>query len=321
MRAPLKQAIVIGNATIDETFALAALPRTGESVLAAPPTRDLGGKGANQALLLARAGLAVRLVARIGGDPEGAFLRARLAAEGLAAGLIEGAAPTDRSLILLDRTGENCIVTTDEAAAAMTPQDAERALADTEAGALLLVQGNLGYETTRAALAAARTRGLLTVLNPAPVKDAFRHLWPLVDLAVLNEREAERLADATGENGARRIVAAGAHAAVVTLGARGAILVHAGGTAASPAAAAEPVDTTGAGDTFTAVLAAARFARGFGWKEALGAAAAAAAVTVGRRGAFAAFPTRAEIGAILCRGGKEGKGEGQGLRPCTPLGP
>jgi ribokinase len=303
MRAPALPAIVIGNATIDETFALAALPRTGESVLAAPPRRDLGGKGANQALLLARAGLAVRLVARIGRDPEGAFLRARLTAEGLAGGLIEGAEPTDRSLILLDRMGENCIVTTDAAAGAMTPADAERALADGQAGAILLMQGNLGFETTRVALAAARARGLVTVLNPAPVKDEFARLWPLLDLAVLNEREAECLAGAAGEEAARRIVAAGAHTAVVTLGARGAVLAHESGIETSTAAPAEPVDTTGAGDTFTAVLAAARFARGLGWNEALRAAAQGAAITVGRRGAFAAFPTRGEIAAILAVGG------------------
>jgi len=299
MRAPATEAIVIGNATIDETFSLAALPRPGESLLAGPPTRDPGGKGANQALLLCRAGLRVRLVARIGRDPEGAFLRGRLAAEGLAAGLIEGREPTDRSLILLDRAGENCIVTTAAAAGAMTPADAERAVGDGPAGALLLLQGNLGSETTRAALVAARARGLVTVFNPAPVKDAFSCLWPLVNLAVLNEQEAERLTGAADAEAARRIVAAGAQSAVVTQGARGAVLVGEGRAEASPAAPAKAVDTTGAGDTFAAVLAAARFGRGLSWKAALGAAAAAAAITVGARGAFASFPTRAAMTALL----------------------
>ncbi|HWA81489.1 MAG TPA: PfkB family carbohydrate kinase [Acetobacteraceae bacterium] len=299
MRTPLRQAIVIGNATLDETFALDALPRPGESVLSGPPTRDPGGKGANQALLLARAGLAVRLVARIGRDPEGAFLRARLAAEGLAAGLIEGAEPTDRSVILIDGTGENCIVTTAAAANAVTPVDAERALAEASADTLLLLQGNLSFETTRTSLAAARARGLVTVFNPAPVKDEFASLWPLASLVVLNEQEAKRLAGREGEEGLKRILAAGADSAVVTLGARGALLLHAGGLERSPAAPAVPVDTTGAGDTFTAVLATARFARQLGWKQALTAAAAAASITVSARGAFASFPTRAGLAEIL----------------------
>jgi ribokinase len=299
MRAPLKQAVVIGNATLDETFALDLLPRPGESVLAGPPTRDPGGKGANQALLLARAGLAVRLVARIGRDTEGVLLRARLAAEGLAAGLIEGPEPTDRSVILIDRTGENCIVTTAAAAGAMTPEDAERAIEGAPTGALLLLQGNLSFETTRAALVAARARGLVAVFNPAPVKDEFAGLWPLVSLAVLNEQEAGRLAGVAGEKGMRRIVAAGAESVVVTLGARGALLLHEGGVEMSPAAPAEPVDTTGAGDTFTAMLAAARFARRLGWRQALAAAAAAASVTVSARGTFASFPTPAAISTIL----------------------
>ncbi|HUA78270.1 MAG TPA: ribokinase [Acetobacteraceae bacterium] len=299
MPAPPIQAFVIGNATIDETFTLASLPRAGESLLAASPTRDPGGKGANQALLLARAGLDVRLIARIGRDPEGAFLRARLVAEELGAGLIEGTTPTDRSLILLDQAGENCIVTTDEAAGAMTPEDAERTLSRAPAGSLLLLQGNLGFETTRAALIAGRARGLVTVFNPAPVKDEFTEFWALVSLVVLNEREADRLAGAVGEKGARRIVAAGAKAAAVTLGARGAVLVHEGGIETSLAHPAKVVDTTGAGDAFTAMLAAARFAHRLGWREALAAAAAAAAITVSARGAFAAFPTRAALVAIL----------------------
>jgi ribokinase len=299
MRPPHEQAFVIGNATIDETFALASLPRPGESLLAAPPTRDPGGKGANQALLLARAGLDVQLIARIGRDPGGTFLRARLAAEGLATGLVEGAEPTDRSVVLLDQAGENCIVTTAAASEAMTPEDAERALAAAPPGALLLLQGNLGFETTRAALIAGRARGLVTIFNPAPVKDAFASLWPLVSLAVLNEREAALLA---GEDGPRRIVAAGAEAAVVTRGARDAHLVHKGGTETTPAVPAKVIDTTGAGDAFTATLAAARFGRGLDWKAALTAAATAAAVTVSRRGAFAAFPIRAELTAILAAG-------------------
>ncbi|HUC17325.1 MAG TPA: PfkB family carbohydrate kinase [Acetobacteraceae bacterium] len=299
MHTPLRQAIVIGNATLDETFALESLPRRGESVLSGPPTRDPGGKGANQALLLARAGLAVRFVARIGRDPEGAFLRARLEAEGLAAGLIEGAEPTDRSVILIDRTGENCIVTTAAAADALTPADAERALAEASAETLLLLQGNLSFETTRAALTAARARGLVTIFNPAPVKDQFARLWPLASLVVLNEQEAERLAGTAGEEGLRRILAAGAESAVVTLGAQGALLLHEAGLETCAAAPAEPVDTTGAGDTFTAILAAARFAHRLGWTDALAAAAAAASITVGARGVFASFPTRPAISRIF----------------------
>jgi ribokinase len=297
--APPTQAFVIGNATIDETFVLASLPRPGESLLAAPPIRDARGKGANQALLLARAGLDVRLIARIGRDPDGAFLRPRLAAEGLAAGLIDAAEPTDRSVVLLDQAGENCIVATAAASKAMTPEDAERALAAAPPGALLLLQGNLAFETTRIALIAGRARGLVTIFNPVPVKDAFASLWPFVSLAVLNKREAPLLA---GEDGPRRIVAAGADAAVVTRGASDAHLVHKGGTETTPILTATVVDTTGAGDTFTAILAAARFGHDLDWRAALAVAASAAAITVSRRGAFAAFPTRAELAAILCGG-------------------
>ena len=257
-----------------------------------------GGKGLNQAVLLARAGLEVRFVARIGRDAEGAAVRACLARENLAAELIEGVEPTDRSLILLDSAGENCIVSTAAAAAAMTAAEAVAALADPAPGALLL-QGNLSVATTRAALEAARSRGFVTVFNAAPVNPAFSTFWPLVNLAVVNEREAEQLTGRAGEEAARQIIAAGAEHAVVTLGAKGALFANRAGIEMRPAVAARAVDSTGAGDTFTAVLAAAHFARGLAWPAALDAAAAAAAITIGARGALASFPSSKALAAIL----------------------
>ena len=293
------RAIVIGNATIDETFVVPTLPQAGETVLADARGCDIGGKGANQAVLLARAGLEVLLVVRIGRDPAGERIRTRLAAENLASGLIEGPEPTDRSLVLLDSSGENSIVSTRAAAQAMTAQEAVAALADTAPPALVLLQGNLALESTTAALETARARGLVTVFNAAPVKEGVARLWHLVSLAVVNEREAAQLTGSEGEAAAQRIVAAGADAAVVTLGEQGAVFVDRAGALRSPARAAQCIDSTGAGDTFTAVLAAARFARGLGWPAALALAAAAAAVTIGAPGAMASFPSRAVLDAIL----------------------
>lgn len=294
-------AIVIGNVAVDETFAVPALPCAGESLLADPPTRDLGGKGANQAVVLARAGMKVRFVARMASDDEGHFVHSRLATEQLDGDLIRGPQPTDRSILLLDPNGENCIVTTAAAVRAMTPADAERAMTGAPDGSLLLLQGNLAFPTTRAALVAARARNMTAVFNPTPVTPEFASLWPLVSLTVLNEREATLLAAAAGEDGLRRIIAGGAQSAVITLGERGAILMHEGGLETVPAEPAEVVDTTGAGDTFTAVLAAARFGRGLSWKHALVAAAKSAAITVASRGAFASLPSRAALSDMFRR--------------------
>ncbi|MGH7117649.1 MAG: PfkB family carbohydrate kinase [Acetobacteraceae bacterium] len=295
------RAIVIGNAALDETFPLAALPRAGETVLTGEPTLSPGGKGANQAVILARAGLSVRLVARIGADREGACLRARLAVERLADGLIEGPERTDRSLILLDRAGENCIVSTASAARALTASEAEGAINGITAPALVLLQGNLTVETTKAALQRARARGFVTVFNPAPVAQEFASLLPYATLVVANAREAEVLTGCTDEAAARSLVAAGAECAALTLGPQGALFADATHVTTTPALPAPCVDATGAGDTFTAVLAAARFARGLAWPAALSAATAAAAITIGKRGTFTAFPTARELARIFDR--------------------
>jgi ribokinase len=137
------------------------------------------------------------------------------------------------------------------------------------------------------------------VFNPAPVDPGFAALWQLADLVVLNRTEARDLTGKDAEDAATHIRAAGAARVAVTLGADGAVLQAADRMHRIPAAPATVRDTTGAGDTFTAILAAALFARRLSPEAALRCAARAAAITVGRRGTLQAFPTTAELAAIL----------------------
>lgn len=295
------RAIVIGNLTLDESFPLPRLPGPGETLLAEGCTRDLGGKGANQAVLLARAGIATRLAARIGRDANAIELRAQIAREGLEPdGLIGTDAPTDRSIILLAADAENSIVSTALCARAMDEADVATALRGSEAGDLLAMQGNLRASVTRHALALARERGLRTMFNPSPIHADFAALWQLIDLAVLNRAEAEQLTGSPDPAEAcRRIRASGAGRAVVTAGADGAVMAEGDAIHVAAAAPASVRDTTGAGDTFAAILAAALFARRLPAPEALRRAARASAITVSRRGTLAAFPSAAELRAIL----------------------
>jgi ribokinase len=297
------RAIVLGNVTLDETLAVPALPRPGETLQAVAGTSGLGGKGANQAVLLGRAGIATRLVARIGEDETGITLRRALATEPVADRLIPSPLLTDRSIILLAPDGENCIVSTAACARAMNAADAALALADARPGDLLLMQGNLDVTVTAAALAAARRAGMVTVLNPAPVDPGFAALWPLLDLVVVNRLEAAELTGAADpETALGHIRAGGAGCAAITLGAAGAIMDAGSAILHVPAAPASVRDTTGAGDTFTAVLAAALFGRRMAAADALHAAARAAAITVSRPGTLAAFPDADTLRAILGMG-------------------
>jgi ribokinase len=292
---------VIGNAAVDESLTVEAWPAPGMSVFAANTGRDLGGKGANQALILARCGVDVGFLTLVGDDEAGAWVLATLAAEGIAdLRASRTATGTDRSVILVGPAGENAIVTTVDCAASLTPDDVRAALVGATPGDALLVQGNLTLEATRAALSGARAGGLATAFNPSPIRDGFAALLPLVDLLIVNLHEARSLSgEGDPSAAAKALRRAGAGVVVVTLGGDGVLAETADGSITVPAAAAEVVDTTGAGDTFAGVLIARWTRAGVLRPADVAAAAAAAAITVGRRGTRAAFPSREELAALL----------------------
>jgi ribokinase len=294
--------LVLGNATIDESMATDVWPTAGHTIIVGSPRRDLGGKGANQALMLSRTGAPVRFIAAVGGDTQGDWIAQRLADEGLEGGLVRVEAATDRSLIFVSAAGENAIASTVAAAAALTPAFTREQAASLSPGDLLMMQGNLSLAATEAALAAARVAGARTVFNPSPIQPGFAALAPLVDLLVVNEGEAEQLGGA-GEPEAvvSALRRAGAGAVALTLGARGSLFVDATRLIHTPALAAPVVDTTGAGDAFAGVLVGALYHRQLPPPAALAAATAAAALTVQRRGAASALPSRVEIDAIFAR--------------------
>jgi ribokinase len=289
---------------------MARFPRPGETIIAGGAEEDMGGKGANQAVVIARAGVPVRLVAAVGSDAAAHAVRARLSREGVAVdGLWTWSGPTDRCVIYVDAHGENTIVSLIGAAQAFDPLAATDLAARVAAGDTLLFQGNLRPDVLRRCLAFARERGAATVLNPSPISAPGDYDWPRVDLAVLNRGEAALLGGhEDAEQAATALVDAGAGTVVVTLGADGALLRRRDERIRLAAPAVEAVDTTGAGDVFAGLLVAGR-ALGLDWAAALGAAVDGAALAVTRRGVLAAFPTPAEIAACLARGRARGHAE------------
>ena len=294
------RAVVVGNVTEDLVFSLPRLPREGETLIASARLADIGGKGLNQALLLARAGCAARLVAPVGEDEAARRARNLAARELPDAALVTVDAPTDQSIVSVAEGGENHIVSSAFAADALTAEVALAAMGPVGPGDAVMVQGNLSAATTRAVLAAGREAGAWTIANPSPIRWDWSALLPLADLAIVNRTELADLAGADASAAALR--ARGARAVLLTLGAQGACLTDETGETRAPAAPATAVDTAGAGDTFAAAFVAARL----GGREAgaaLRGAAAAAALTVSRRGTLSAFPTREEMRDCLARAG------------------
>ena len=279
--------VVVGNAGLDKRLVVPRLPLAGETLIGRGGESAPGGKGLNQAVVAARCGGAVRFCAPLGNDAaEANALEQVLSAEGLETRLPRLPHATDFSLLMVLPDGENSIVSTSACSLALDRAQAEPALDGIGKGDVLLLQGNLSLDLTGFLLATARGRGAITVFNPAPFWPGAEQLAGHCNLLIANRLEAEAMGDAL----------CAADRAIVTLGADGCRLVEDGRTFAAPAVSA--VDTTGCGDTFCGVIAAA-LAAGRSLEAAIDAAQRAAALTATRAGAFAALPTRAELAAIL----------------------
>ena len=286
----MSHVVVVGNAGLDLRLTVPRLPLPGETLIGAESSRAPGGKGLNQAVVAARCGVEVRFCAPLGHDaPQADEVQRYLFDEGIAELILPRLAhPTDFSLLMVLPDGENSIVSTSACSLALAREQAEPALQSLGERDIVLLQGNLSLDTTAFILAAAQRQKAMTVFNPAPFWPGAEKLLGLCGLVIANRAEAESLAGS--------LQAAGA--AVITLGADGCLLIERERRRSFPAETVTAVDTTGCGDTFCGVMAAA-FAHGFTIDEAIGVAQKAAALTATRPGAFEALPSRAELGALL----------------------
>jgi ribokinase len=204
----------------------------------------------------------------------------------------------DESIVYVARSGENCIVSTVEAARRLAPVDTESVLMGVAPGDVLLLQGNLSRDVTGMCLARAHAAKATTILNPAPIAFDYADLWPLVSIAILNQIEAQTLTGQVEDAAAAVLRSRGAGKIVLTLGPQGALVHEVLGLPQHvPAPAAIAVDTTGAGDVLAGVVAAG-LDRGLPLMAAVRWAVAAASYKVTRHGTSSGFPTSDELAAL-----------------------
>ncbi|MDX6273496.1 MAG: ribokinase [Frankiales bacterium] len=272
------RALVVGSINVDLVVRVPALPGAGVTVLGADAVRHAGGKGGNQAAALARLGAETALVGATGQDADGDWSIAQLQAAGVDTTAVARLAdvPTGLAMIAVDDAGENFVVVSRGANAHCAPP--------LEIGAdVVVVQLEIPAPTVHATLRAARASGACTVLNAAPAEPLVDDVWGLVDLLVVNADEAR-------VHGPQPAVGA----TIVTLGSRGAqVLLQDRPPVVVPAPEVVVVDSTGAGDCFTAAAAFA-VAGGADPVEAARFAVAAASLSVRAPGARGGHPSRAE---------------------------
>jgi ribokinase len=306
------RAVVVGSLNMDLVLNVPALPSPGQTILSRSRDRLPGGKGANQAVALARLGAGVAMVGAVGDDPDGAELLAALEAAGVSTRHVSRRprVPTGLAVVCVTADGDNAIVVASGANATLTPDDLATAAPALPGAGLLLLQLEIPLETVLAAARAGRDHGVLVVLNAAPARDLPTGLLATVDVLVVNDGEAAALAGGEPRDAAVRLRERGPRVVVVTRGGQGCVVAEDRGATALPADPVEVVDTTGAGDCFAAALGFG-LAEGRDARQAARFAAAAAALAVTRPGAQAT-PSRAEVEAFVRLrdhlGGSDGSG-------------
>jgi len=298
--------LVVGSANADLVARVPQCPRPGETLIGSSFATIPGGKGANQAVAAARLGATTHFVGCVGSDAFGGVLQANLDDAGVNTAYLKRHAslPTGTALIMVADAGQNSIVVIPSANYGITPDDI-RALAPLfrEVDAVLL-QLEIPLETVEAALDLARDCGVLSILDAGPAQAVSEPLLGKADIVSPNETEAEAISGIAvrtlddARRAGERLKAMGAREVVLKLGASGAWYdgterVHV------PAFTVTPVDTTAAGDAFTAGLATVW--RHMAPAQALRFANAVGALATTVAGAQPSMPTRSAVEQFLVK--------------------
>lgn len=293
---------VFGSINVDLVLQVAAHPRPGETITGATRSWVPGGKGANQALAAARAGAVVRLVGAVGNDNLADIALSELKAGGVDVEAVARLddAQTGLAAVVVDASGENTIVVAPGANRAATAGQADALEFRSED--TLMLQLEARYAEGRLLAERAAAQGARVILTVAPFRPLSADDVAPVSILVMNQHEAADFAAYLGHaennaaDSARRVAEALCKTVIATLGADGAVAADGNRLVRVPALAVTPVDSTGAGDAFTGVLAAC-LDRGDGLDAAMTAAAVAGSLASTKKGAQPSFPTRSEIEA------------------------
>lgn len=290
--------LVVGSSNTDLVLSCPQLPQPGHSTVGGEFRRCAGGKGANQAVAAARAGAQVTFVGARGRDDFG-----RVAAELLRREKIDvrhfvecPKVSSGVALILLGgKSRENMIGVARAANDVLSPKHVHKARAEFKKAKVVVAQLEMPMATVLETAKLAHAANVPLVLNPAPVQMMPKSLLKLVHTLTPNEHEVKLLTKLTDlKKGAEKLLKGGCKHVIVTLGAKGALLVNAAGTKLFPAPKVKPVDTVGAGDCFSGWLAVG-IAEGLPIEASIKRALRAASLSVTRSGSQASMPYRREV--------------------------
>ena len=285
-----------GSMNVDNTYRVKSIVKPGETIASSGIDQNCGGKGLNQSVALARAGMEVTHAGLVGDDENGKILVEMLTSAGVDTGKIQVVpGKSGHTVIQVDEHGQNSIILFGGANRRISETYIDEVLEDIQAGELLLLQNeisNLPYLLSR-----AKEKDLKIILNPSPMESYLQDLdLSCVDLFFVNEIEGEQL---TGKKQPEEILDEmrkkyPSSAVVLTMGTRGAFFQKGEVRECQKACKVQAVDTTGAGDTFTGFFIKMYYETGDAAK-ALALATKASAIAVTRFGAAQSIPELSEV--------------------------
>lgn len=299
---------VVGASNMDLIAYAPRLPKLGETVTGSNFKTGFGGKGANQAVMAAKLGGAVSIVTKLGEDLFGEDMRNNFVEMSIDTTYLyttpdsfTGVAP----IWVEESSGNNAIIVAAGANSLLTPEDVEGAKVAITTADVVVCQWEIRTDTVLDALRLAHDAGVTTIFNPAPAQGEIpAALYPYIDILCPNESETESLTgmpvttleEATAA--AQTLLARGPRTIILTLGARGSLLVTDEGSQHLPAPAVQAVDTTGAGDAFVGSLAY-YLADGQPILTAMQRANRIAAISVQAPGTQSSFPNLSDLPADM----------------------
>lgn len=297
---------VVGSSNTDFSIKTDFLPKEGQTVLGEDISVAAGGKGANQAVQIARLGGRVVFVCRIGNDCFGDDAVAGFKREGIDTRYVlrDNRHPSGTALIVVDKKGKNQIAVAAGSNSFLIPADINKARPAIERSRVLLLQLEIPLGTVRRAIEIASSPSgnskVITILNPAPAARIESSLLKKIDVIVPNEREAQFLSgvsirdSASAAKAGRIILKLGVKSVIITLGSKGSVVIDGGGASHIPPPKVKVIDTTAAGDSFCGALAVL-ISEGKSLIEAAVFASYCASISVTRAGAQPSLPTRKEV--------------------------
>jgi ribokinase len=290
---------VVGSAMMDLTAYADVLPEPGQTLAGQLFTTGFGGKGANQAVMAAHCGAQVHFIGKLGADVFGNAIADNFVKVGIDSHYVgQSETPTGIAHICVDGNGENRIIIIPGANNEIEASKAADAIHSIKGLAVVVAQCEIKQEVTLASFKAAKARGCITILNPAPYQEISADLLALCDWIIPNETEFRELHGELPTNDQILKSFRPGKNSIVTLGSQGAAYISADGELTRVTAPhVTAVDTTGAGDAFVGTFAYS-IASGKDPVSAMTLGIKVATLSVTRKGAQSSYPDQAEIATL-----------------------